>query len=227
MKNDTSWNKLDPTLNIELLKERFVETDPTTNNTYLEWIIKSYVDNGIKLLEDLGRTRVALKEYHDLSLKNKLVPEDKDINRFCGIAGCKQKGYDKKGLEDTLEKYKKIQTAGQTQRRIKSTEVNKIYESDNLLVIQPLTENAAKYYGKGTRWCTAAEKDNMFDEYNQDGPLYIIIPKNPSYQREKYQVHEKSSSFMNEKDEELIIYELLNRYPKLEEIKELKICELI
>jgi antitoxin component HigA of HigAB toxin-antitoxin module len=56
-------------------------------------------------------------------------------------------------------------------------DVEKIYEDENWLILTPKTEEAAKYYGKNTRWCTAAEKDNYFDQYNKDGPLYILINK--------------------------------------------------
>ena len=45
------------------------------------------------------------------------------------------------------------------------------------LVIIPLTEKASTYYGKGTRWCTSALEDNVFNEYfmGQDLTLFYVI----------------------------------------------------
>lgn len=80
-----------------------------------------------------------------------------------------------------------------------------MYEDDKWLIIIPHTEEAACYYGANTRWCTAAKEDNMFDYYNNDGPLYINIykPKN-----RKYQFHFESSQFMDEEDEPIQLNEL-------------------
>jgi len=81
-------------------------------------------------------------------------------------------------------------------------------------VVVPQDEAAACYYGRGTRWCTAATKgENYFVHYNKEGPLYIILPKNPSYKGEKYQLHIESKQFMNEKDDPVSLAKLLD-YPK-------------
>ena len=50
--------------------------------------------------------------------------------------------------------------------------------------------DAACYYGQGTRWCTAATRGkNYFSEYHNESPLLIILPKEPQYPGEKYQLH--------------------------------------
>lgn len=76
-------------------------------------------------------------------------------------------------------------------------QADKIYNSENWLVLIPKTIQAAKVYGKGTRWCTAAREHNMFNYYNQQGPLYIFINKKT---QEKYQFHFQSKQFMDAKD---------------------------
>ena len=75
----------------------------------------------------------------------------------------------------------------------------KVYEDDQWLVIIPRTMEAAQIYGEHTKWCTAAENpdDNMFDYYNEQGPLYININKKDN---RKYQFHFESESFMDEED---------------------------
>lgn len=85
-------------------------------------------------------------------------------------------------------------------RRIKS-DVKKVYEDENWLILIPLTKEASIYYGKNTQWCTAAEhSNNMFDYYNSKGPLYINIDKRNGY---KYQFNFETSSFMDARDYEI------------------------
>jgi hypothetical protein len=74
----------------------------------------------------------------------------------------------------------------------------------------PRDEDSAKYYGRGTRWCTAAENNNRFDYYyEEDDPLFIFLPKQPKYNGEKYQIHFGSNQFMDEKDGRTDVRDLL------------------
>jgi len=60
----------------------------------------------------------------------------------------------------------------------------------------PETQEASCELGRGTKWCTAAAKDNMFDQYSEDGPLYVWRDKNGK----KYQFHFETAQFMDSKD---------------------------
>ena len=78
----------------------------------------------------------------------------------------------------------------------------KVYEDGQWLIVIPHTMEAAILYGKHTKWCTAAEESgNMFEYYNNEGPLYINIDK---VNNRKYQFHLESNSFMNEEDESIV-----------------------
>lgn len=61
-----------------------------------------------------------------------------------------------------------------------------------------------------TRWCTAAKKDNMFDEYNKEGPLYIILHK-PTNRR--WQFHLRGQQFMDERDNDTNFIKFNKQYP--------------
>jgi hypothetical protein len=51
----------------------------------------------------------------------------------------------------------------------------------------------------------------MYDRYARDGSLYILLPKKPKYEGEKYQLHFQSNQFMDEQDNGVDdIVELLN-----------------
>jgi hypothetical protein len=52
-----------------------------------------------------------------------------------------------------------------------------VYEDPRFFVVNPLTHQSSCYYGKGTKWCTAADTDHQFTQYNQDGKLFYILDK--------------------------------------------------
>ena len=86
-------------------------------------------------------------------------------------------------------------------RKIKNG-AEKVYEDDKWLIVIPHTKEAAILYGKNTQWCTAAEKsENMFDYYDEKGPLYVNIDK---ANNRKYQFHLETYQFMDEKDEPIV-----------------------
>jgi hypothetical protein len=76
-----------------------------------------------------------------------------------------------------------------------------VYSDGEWSVYVPLTERASCLIGKGTQWCTAADvSDNMFDYYNKQGKLYVLINKDDN---SKYQLHFESNQLMDENDREV------------------------
>jgi len=198
------------------LPQKFLESDPSRNNKYLEWIVKSYIEGGIKRFEDLSRTKLALMKY-DWLLRRKLIKGQwgKDINGFCGLAGCETGGKKKKkkdGLDSFLKNYVEELKVYEKEEEIQIQEkdVELVYEDDEVKVIVPKTKDASCKYGRGTQWCTAATKgENMFDHYNKEGPLYIIMGKKDG---RKYQFHKESGQYMDEQDEEVLPTEVYVKY---------------
>jgi len=232
LKDDKTFTRDHPDTPESLPKE-FIDADPKQGKN-IEWILTSYLDKGIRSFEDLGRTKEALGQFQSLTNRKLLTePLITSINEaglpyYCGIVGCNGKP----GLSDLVERAEKQGLfKKQKEREVKEDEFIKYYEDEDVLVIIPLTENASCKYGKGTRWCTAAKKENMFDEYTKIDPetgekqrLYILIPKNPKHPGEKYQVHFESKSYMNEKDENVSI-RIFERFPKLKETDFLQMVE--
>ena len=95
-------------------------------------------------------------------------------------------------------------------KELKKEEQEKIYretefisknEETGFQIISPLTEESAKWWGKGTRWCTSAEKNNMFWYYAKDSPLFItLMPNGDKLQLWK---DEDNIQFMDEADNEI------------------------
>jgi hypothetical protein len=69
--------------------------------------------------------------------------------------------------------------------------------SDLGILLSPKTEKVSCYYGVNTRWCTANEKNNMFDHYNKLGTIYTWFDK---VLKDKYQLHFEESQFKDRDD---------------------------
>ena len=180
--------------------QKIYQADPTYNpqkpdkfGKYTKWLLNLYKSNNLKI-EDLYKATEYLTYF--TKYINKL--EIKDINKYKTLPQ----------LYKTVEPFIEADQQGNSIATSKSDEVRrikkdvkKVYEDENWLILIPLTKEAAIYYGKNTKWCTAATTyDNMFDYYNQYGPLYINIDKRYN---EKYQFHFETNQFMDVYDDEL------------------------
>ena len=170
---------------IEILT-KLEQMDPSSNNQYTVWIVRQYIANQFRL-EDVNRIYETLATFS--KLKNKLPIEQRDIGKFTFHA-----------LEDLVDSHSNVKLGdtsvdGLNYKHIDEMEV--LYNGPYGKLIIPKTEEASKELGKGTKWCTAANKDNMFDEYNKNGPLYVWIDKSGK----KYQLHFETYQMMDDKDE--------------------------
>jgi hypothetical protein len=106
-----------PKYKIESLPNNFIDADPT-HSKYIEWIITSYLNDGISMYEDLlSRVLPSLEDYLYLLKrkyiqKNPLEPSYNDptnIMNYCGLNGCKMKVkgklFDKPGLTSLIDQY--------------------------------------------------------------------------------------------------------------------------
>ena len=171
--------------------DRIVAADPTSGTDkmgrYGKWLLRLYNGGGLKE-EDLYKA----KQYLSLFDKFKGRLERKDIGQYGSLPA----------LCDAVRPFESGNISAnnsEEERRIKANGVKRVYEDPEWLVVIPLTREAACLYGKGTKWCTAAEpSDNYFDDYNDKGPLYININRRDG---RKYQIHFESKSFMDARDE--------------------------
>ena len=180
---------------LDLIMHVLENADPTQNKEYVQWLAKVYANQGIKIEDILARGQNALEVYNTYKLKKILPPEYRDIGRisFNDLEGLAQNTDLRQALAAKQE-----QDAAKAMPR---GDAETVFENDQVRIIVPKNEEAACYYGQGTRWCTAATGgNNMFDRYARDGDLYILLPKKPQYEGEKYQLHFSSNQFMDEQD---------------------------
>lgn len=199
----------DPAVRARFLEDLLsvIETkDPTPNKIYTPWLARMYVSGDVKL-EDLNRGNIL--GIYDIGKRRRMIsPEHNDINVFKSYTDFEETmrlGYDLDAIDNTE---KKVQEKGQA---------SKVFENGDVLVVVPHDEAAACRYGAETHWCTAATKgENYFNHYSRQGKLYIIIPKNPEYDKEKYQLHFPTGQFMDEDDRDISLHHLLTkRFPEL------------
>lgn len=184
--------------------------DPTPNKIYTPWLAREYANGSIKRLEDLDGLRVLLSDYHRYKNRRDFPADAKDIMRLSASTGS-----NRLALFNVLSRY-----TPPDREEANRGSAETVYEDGDVRVIHPKDERAACYYGQGTQWCTAATRsENYFNQYNSEGPLYILLPKNPQRSGEKYQLHFESNQFMNESDNPVDLKMLLKvRFPQLEKV---------
>ena len=154
---------------------------------FLQWAGKvidgiNFDDNFIKLTE-------ALKKFQKVSTN---LPKT-DINQYQTL----------EELTTAITNYE-----GKSRRDIKKVEGgNVVYDDGNYFVVNPLNHEASCYYGKGTKWCTAAETDTHFKKYNEDGKLFYIIDRSKPTSDPLYKV-----ALLRKFDGEKIYYDVKDEY---------------
>lgn len=176
------------------------KADPSPNKQFLQFIANMYVAKQFRI-EDTDKIKKELELFN--KVKGKL--EKKDINQYKSLDEL-YKATEKFTSDTEAQKSKK-----EVKKEIKAEGVKKIIDTPDFKVLVPTTEAAACFYGKGTKWCTAADKDNRFDYYNKQGTIYIILAGD-----RKFQLHYESDQFMNEKDLDVTKDEIafLSKFPK-------------
>lgn len=203
--NESSFIKLFEATNLSDIYQKYysnipqdefneiVSSDPTWNSDkpnkmgkYGKWLLSLYMSKRLKL-EDLYKAKTYLSYF----VKYNNVIDNKDINTYKSLNDLYSV------VSNFIENPDQATSKQDAIRKLKEG-AEKVYEDNEWLVIIPHTEEASCYYGKGTQWCTAADKSsNMFDYYNEQGNLYINIDKTT---HEKYQFHFETDSFMDETD---------------------------
>ena len=170
--------KADPTYN---------EQSPQKMGKYGKWLLNQYRHGNLDM-NNLSQVKNILDFFnrYNRQLEKKDITQYKNVDQVYEAV----KNY----MADPTQATSKSDEA----RKIKEMGAEKVYEDNDWLIIVPKTQEAAIYYGKGTKWCTASTGGyNYFERYNNEGRLYININKNTG---DKYQFHFESNSFMDAED---------------------------
>jgi hypothetical protein len=151
----------------------FANADPSRNKSATQWLITTYLNQGFRF-EDIQDGKDS-KVCETLTLfgmhKRKLSVTQRNLNQYKTLAEVW------KSIEGFVTLDHEI-----SGRAVKREAQNKAYGETEFLhqdhgfkVLVPLTEFASQWWGKGTRWCTAAKKNCYFNQYNAKAPLIIFV----------------------------------------------------
>jgi hypothetical protein len=154
---------------------------------FLQWAGK--VIDGVNFNDNFIKLSDALKKFEKISTN---LPKT-DINQY-------------QTLEELITAITNYE--GKSRRDIKKVEGgNVVYDDGNYFVVNPLNHDASCYYGKGTKWCTAAETDTHFKKYNEDGKLFYIIDRSKPTNDPLYKV-----ALLRKFDGDRIYYDAKDEY---------------
>lgn len=174
-------NKFSP----EQLK-RIVDSVP---HKYLMWVGKTY--DGINFEENFPKLYTSLNKFTNLSTN---LPKT-DINQY-------------RNFEEVISAISIYEN--RDRRDVKKVEGgNVVYDDGKLFVVNPLDYKSSCYYGRGTKWCTAAETDTHFRKYNEDGKLFYIIDRTKPTSDPLYKV-----AFLRKFDGEKKFFDSTDEYVK-------------
>lgn len=182
-----------------------VNYDPSRNKQYSQWMVHRYLKNEVTL-EDMYKAA----EYMAVFERAKPRLEKKDINTY------KTFGELFVAIRPFIEGNEPVSANAEkreVRQRMRSDEnINVIYDEDDMLIVVPKNIDAAKFWGRGTQWCTSAENNNMFTSYNRDGPLYIILERATG---DKFQFHFPSNQYMDVNDSRINLNDFVRRHPNI------------
>lgn len=193
----------------EELVNWFAQWDPTPAKKYLiNWILPRYIFGGINGVEDLEGIRDDLENFnrfkHHMPIKDiikiktasELGQMVRDTLRQLGIIN---------GSSGNIP-VEEMQAANQ--------ESIKVYEDTELLVVIPLTQRAAGFWGRFSNWCTAygykwghfPDRTSWFNRYNSEHHRLLIWynKTRPQRDRDNYQCYYGGTPF----DEDIQIMDL-------------------
>jgi hypothetical protein len=174
------------------IEDLYPKVNNQHNRGYFMWIYNQ-MKKGLKV-EDFYKVKEYLRLFNKFI--NKIDKDKRDINKYKSIQDLYDVIKDFEHNEDEISTSKTAEL-----KKIKNEELDLVYSSDTWDVYVPLTERASCLIGKGTQWCTAADvANNMFDNYNKDGKLYVLINKDDN---SKYQLHFESNQLMDVNDREV------------------------
>ncbi len=182
-----------PEILVQLILER---ADPTQNKGMTAWLVRQYARGALRL-EDLGTANETLTMF--LRYAQRLEPTQRDLGRHQNLAAV----WDAVIGFANAEEQRLGARAQKTMDKAKAYAESRILrqDPDGFTIAVPLTEFAAKWWGKGTRWCTAAKKNNQFGYYHKDAPLIVIvIPELGEQGKFQLWAHEKGVQFMDAAD---------------------------
>lgn len=174
--------KLDPHLIVGREERIFgiIRTcDPTPQGKYLAWLSawrrRWWEAHGLMTLCDmveLDRLASGMEMFH--AVRPHLPAELRDINQFRTVSEllCVENHLTFDGVSQ-LRKAERVQAYADS---------DLLFDQGRWKLVYLKSQAAARWWGKGTRWCTSARIANQFEAYASKGPLLVLLTPGDRYQ---------------------------------------------
>ena len=178
-----------------------------TNKDLIDFVMQLYLNGKMgepNSFENIGRLIENATKF--IVLKQKGMNDGKQLllEHFPSLSALEEFIEAKKDMLEQIEEEKtKKSKKAEVQRRLREEgedDVEVKFENSNYIVYMPTTVAGSRFYGRNTRWCTAASGHNMFDEYTREWNMHLYIIQNKKDQMDKTQFHPVYMQFMNPRD---------------------------
>jgi len=146
------------------------QADPTTSKSMAPWLLQQYVQGGF-FLKDTDKALEILERFWCLSPS--LNEQAKNLYDYKDLVAVCQAVSDFASEGDW-----NISPAAQTlveRHRAYSESRVLAQDEDGFTVVVPLTEFAAKWWGRGTQFLSVSEEGSRFWAYHQKAPIITIV----------------------------------------------------
>lgn len=183
----------------ETIIEFMEEADPTTKKAYVFDLFRIWMGDKDFLIEDIGKVGEELAVIVDArrtGLLKRLTPQQLQERRGQRIAQFIENGENLRYItvardigwiaEDInfwIDTDPSIQASRAEQARqeeevfLRTSSAKILLNNERFKLVLLITEEAAKFYGRSTRWCTASQKMNQFNRYMQQNFMFVIFDR--------------------------------------------------
>jgi hypothetical protein len=156
-----------PEFTIDLIGD-LSQRDPSGTNKYLPFMVK--------VSAEAVREYFSSKNYRD-DVFIQLITLVNDFDKYCKLNLITNKDIYSYAEIKEIEAAVKTAKEQNTTREVKDGQTIVLYEDKEKMLVKCLTRDSAILYGKNTKWCTSAVKDNRFGSYASEGVLLYFIHK--------------------------------------------------
>ncbi len=177
--------------------------DNTQLDSDTKWVLKCYQNEGDSMFGKAEAIQNAMNIFKRMRVRG-MLPQGITLEMCSGtdelIAFTNSVNHDEVFARTQKELDRDIKAA--------KNDIDVVFENDDWYVLIPKSMEASIYWGSRTKWCTATKtiENNRFEQYSENGPLYININKKTGA---KYQFSFADSEW-NDASNEVIPFPIMN-----------------
>ena len=189
-----------------------MDADPSVKKLAVQWLVDTYIRGGFRW-EDVhaGKESKAAHTLRLFGLNRRLLEGNaRNLGSYTSLGQVYAaiRPFDITAADAETEVTPGSRALRRAEREAVMAESRVVYRDEMMIVAVPLSERASKWWGRGTQWCTAADKNSAFMDYHQKAPLIVMVfPKGmdgrSAVRKLQLYVDEKDFQFMDENDEQV------------------------